>query len=344
MRIGLLGGSFDPIHYGHLAMAKQATKQLHLDRLIFVLSNDTPLKERKLSNYNDRKAMVKIMIKPFRKFELSTLEEDSDGKNYTIDTICKFKRQYPNNEFYFIIGADQVENLKLWKDIDLLQNEVTLVCFDRYGYSCESPYRLKHLVMPNINVSSTQLRHGNNLQTKPAVLRYYYQSKSFDVTFIADYMSDYRYQHSLRVAHLSREIAIANALDGNKAYLMGIFHDINKENKIINQEAGIKLLQLLQPEVLKLPPGCWHGPLGAYVTNHHFGIKDKDILKAINHHVLGDCHNAYAMVLYCADKLDPNRDYDTKPLIALCKKRLISGYRAVCESQKAFYGEESLNG
>mgnify|MGYP003296844293 CR=1 FL=1 len=101
MKVGLLGGSFDPIHNGHVEMAKEAYRQLGLDEVWFIPTADTPLKQRKLTCYEDRVEMIIRAIAPYRHFYVSRIEEHTDGKNYTIDTIRKLNKMYPDYTFYF---------------------------------------------------------------------------------------------------------------------------------------------------------------------------------------------------------------------------------------------------
>lgn len=343
MRIGLLGGSFDPVHNGHVEMAKQAYRQLDLDEVWFIPAANTPLKSRILTCYEDRIEMLYRALKPYRNFYISRIEEDGDGKNYTIDTVRKLNKMYPEHEFYFMIGADQVHQLDRWKSIDELQNEVHLCAFARDGKDVDSPYKVRKLDMIEHPASSTLVRNGKFGYVCEGVRDYILENHLY-LDFVKDAMSEFRYEHSLSVANLCVKIARSNHLDEKRAWLCGLLHDINKEFRIIDIEASKKILKVLKPELLEYKEQIWHGYMGRFVLEHCLHIHDEKLLLAVENHVLGDCKSSYAKLLYVADKLDPRRKYDTSIGIAACCRNLNEGYEFVKEQQKEFYGEEFVSG
>lgn len=130
-RIGLFGGTFDPIHYGHLNLASEIKKQLDLDEILFIPNNKNPFKQKQQNLqrkhcYN----MVKEAIKEFPDFKVTDLEIQREGTSFTIDTVNTLLDSYPA-KYYFIIGADILESLENWKDIEELLNKVTFVVADR---------------------------------------------------------------------------------------------------------------------------------------------------------------------------------------------------------------------
>lgn len=342
-KIGLLGGSFDPVHDGHMAMAKHALQQLHLDEVWFVLSEQTPLKDRKLTSYDDRRKMLELAFHKFDAYKICDIEKGSTSKNYTVDTVRKLKTMYPKDTFYFILGNDQVEQLHAWKDIDQLQKMVNLCAFARDGKKSESPYTLTYLQMEDIPISSSEIRNGKLCHVDPAVVNYFSKHILYE-DILKHAMSEYRYQHSVSVATVCKELATCNQLDVTLAYLMGYYHDINKEFKIINKEDSLKILQELAPEVAKQKESIWHGFMGAYVCEHYLHLQNKQLLEAIAHHVLGNSQSVYAKLLYVADKCDPLRDYDTSAFIELSKQDIHKGYEAVKKDQAIYYGEQYNDG
>lgn len=339
MNIAILGGSFDPVHEGHIQMAKDAYKQLNVDEVWLMPSKDTPLKDRGLTSFYHRYKMCEIAIQPYSYMQICTIENEMEGKSYTIRTMETLTEMYPDCHFYFMMGEDQVAQLDKWKDIDKLQDLVTLCAFARNGKEIQTSYKVKPLWMKATPYSSSDVRSGKYNQVCAGVRKYMIEHQLY-FDFVKDCMSTYRYEHSLRVALLCRQIARENGMDADKAYLCGLLHDINKEFTLINKEDSEHIISLLCPELLDMNPSIWHGFMGAYVCNHKLGIHDKDILYGIENHVLGRCKNKYAMVVYVADKLDPNRDYDTYPTIQLCCKNIYAGYKEVMKQQKEFYGEE----
>src|SRR5690606_4291581 len=105
-KIGLLGGTFDPPHIGHLTMAEEAYEKLNLDEVWFIPSAEPPHKEQAKVSAVDRLLMLKVALEPVNYFKINTIELERQGKSYTYDTIQALKEQYPTYQFYFIIGAD----------------------------------------------------------------------------------------------------------------------------------------------------------------------------------------------------------------------------------------------
>ncbi|MCK9230493.1 MAG: nicotinate-nucleotide adenylyltransferase [Syntrophales bacterium] len=124
MKVGLFGGSFDPIHLGHLRCAEELVELLDLDKMIFIPAARQPLKEeRSLLSFHHRAAMVRIAIAGNPSFALSEREYRREGPSYSIDTVREFVREYPDGtEFCFIMGQDAFQDITCWKDWrDLLQ-------------------------------------------------------------------------------------------------------------------------------------------------------------------------------------------------------------------------------
>lgn len=342
MKIALLGGSFDPIHEGHLQMAKEAYRQLQVDEVWFLVAKDTPLKTRKLTSFEHRCHMIEKVIRPYRHFKICTIENEWTTKSYTIHTVTALKKRYTHS-FYFLMGEDQVAQLGQWKDILSLQEQVVLCAFSRNKKEIKTPYNVKVLAMKEVSISSTTIRNGFFQGMLPSVRIYAIQHGLY-LDSIKEYMSTYRYEHSIRVAKLCKQIAKAHRLDENKAYLIGLLHDINKEWKWIGVEESEKLLAVINPQLLQYDKGIWHGYVGRFIVAHSYGIRDYDILQAIEHHVLGGSKNPYAQLVYLADKLDPGRDYDTSEMIEKCMQDMKNAYVQVKEQQEKYYMKEKQSG
>ncbi len=339
MKIALLGGSFDPIHIGHIEMAKCAIKQLQVDEVWFVLAKCSPLKEVSQTSYEDRAKMLSLAIAPYRKFKLCNIEQKLADKSYTIDTIKALKKNFPTHSFYFLMGEDQVANLVLWKSVDQLQYEVALCAFARNNKQVQTKYLVRSLHMPMMIVSSSEIRSGKRYYM-PKAVRHYVSSHGLYLAFIKQHMSTARYEHSLRVAELCAQIARANAYDANIAYMSGLLHDINKEHNFLSVAQSQILLQHMKPEYLQHEVGIWHGFSGAYICKHQLYIQNKHILNAIEHHVLGSSRNPYAMILFVSDKLEVGRGYDSSASIAICKKDIKKGFALVLQQVANYYKEK----
>ena len=129
MKIGIFGGSFDPVHYGHLILAEQCREQAGLDRVIFVPATVSPLKtDGPAASDKHRLQMLSLAIAGHTDFEISTCEIDRGGKSYTVDTLNEFKTLYENDELYFLMGQDSVATFCKWKSpAEILQLASPLV-------------------------------------------------------------------------------------------------------------------------------------------------------------------------------------------------------------------------
>lgn len=339
MRVAILGGSFDPIHEGHLRMAKSAYHQLHLDEVWFLPAYDAPLKDGHVCTYEQRIAMIELAIDSYSHFKICREEENVVGKNYTIDTIRRLKLKFPRVEFYFLIGGDQVSQLSQWKDIDELLDIVKMCAFTRNDEKIKTTYQMIELNMEKHPASSSDIRSGKYLYLNQKVHHYILQHNLY-LQFVKDVMSSFRYEHSVRVAKLSCKIAKANHLDEKRGYIAGLLHDINKEFKMISKADSELILRIMKPEILSLDEGIWHGYMARFILEHSLKINDHKMLEAIENHVLGNCAGSYAKLLYVADKLEPGRDYDTKEAIKVCLHNLNEGYKLVKHQQKEFYGDK----
>lgn len=161
-RIGIFGGTFDPPHYGHIAIAKQAAKQLMLNKIYFIPAYIPPHKQFHIpTTANNRLAMVKMAIEGQKNFTVSAIELRRRGISYTIDTVRYFRKRYPSAELILIIGADNLAQFHTWKQPATILQLASLAVYKRKGYSTvwndkEIPFqRIKGM---SYNVSSTEVR------------------------------------------------------------------------------------------------------------------------------------------------------------------------------------------
>lgn len=161
-RIGILGGTFDPIHVGHLLVAEQVSEQLALDKMLFVPAFHPPHKRSAIiSSYRIRRAMVQLAIQDNVRFALSDIEQQHKGLSYSVLTVEALRRQHPDTQIFFIIGRDIVQDLKNWYYPGRLSELATIIVVPR-------PMQLlgrgrvrknMHIVpVTPINISSSEIR------------------------------------------------------------------------------------------------------------------------------------------------------------------------------------------
>lgn len=160
MKIGILGGTFNPIHIGHLILAEEARERLGLDRIIFVPAYLPPHKDNSdIAPAGMRLTMVKLAISGNKYFSVSSVETKRDGRSFTIDTIKEFKKIYPQDELYFIIGSDLLKYLDDWKDLDEIIKMVKFIAVTRPGYPLEKlPSYISTVAIRAVDISGFQVR------------------------------------------------------------------------------------------------------------------------------------------------------------------------------------------
>lgn len=157
-RVGIFGGTFDPPHVGHMILAKEVQLEANLDEIWFIPTNEPPHKSGVAAPPKERFAMIDAMIREEPTWKAVDLELQRKGKSYTIDTMKTLREEYPTYVFHFIIGADMVEFLPKWHGINELMNLVSFICVQRPMYTVQSPFPIKEVYVPEMNVSSTMIR------------------------------------------------------------------------------------------------------------------------------------------------------------------------------------------
>jgi nicotinate-nucleotide adenylyltransferase len=177
MKIGLMGGTFNPIHNAHLRIAEEARIACGLDRVIFIPAADPP--HKKLAEdvpFSRRCQMVGLAIAGNPFFELSPLEGERSGKSYSIDTIHIFRKQKPNDELFFIIGGDSFMEIGLWHRYADIFRACHLIVFERPGCIIEDPHGTLPAVVKGefiYDEDSRRLQHesGHFVQFMPDILQ-----------------------------------------------------------------------------------------------------------------------------------------------------------------------------
>ena len=163
MKLGLFGGSFDPVHTGHLLVAQAACEELGLSRLFFVLTAQSPFKpENKPAPANLRAAMLRLALAGKTNCEVDEQEIKRGGVSYTIDTVRDYVRRFPQAQIFYLIGADNVPTLPKWREADELAKLVEFVVVPRPGEAVENnlppQFRLRVLKGFPLALSSSQVR------------------------------------------------------------------------------------------------------------------------------------------------------------------------------------------
>lgn len=162
-RVGIFGGTFDPIHIGHLVVALDVKDSLSLDLVLLVVANEPWQKvgSRPLTPAEDRMEMVTKTVDVIEGLEASRMEIDRGGPSYTIETVLELQGEFPDDLHYLVVGSDVARHLDSWERVGELKDLVTLVIVDRSG--AQSPpdppgWKVIRLAVPRLDVSSSDLR------------------------------------------------------------------------------------------------------------------------------------------------------------------------------------------
>lgn len=169
-RLGIMGGTFDPIHYGHLVTAEQAREALNLDLVLFMPAGSPAFKQdRTVTSPEDRYAMTVLATAANPAFYASRFEIDRPGVTYTVDTLKALRAHYPANvRLYFITGADAILDIVSWHDAASIASLATLIAATRPGYDIEQAqariarsgihFDVRYIQIPALAISSTNIR------------------------------------------------------------------------------------------------------------------------------------------------------------------------------------------
>jgi len=160
-RIGVMGGTFDPIHHGHLVAASEVANHFGLDEVIFVPTGQ-PYQKDNVTEGEHRYLMTVIATASNPRFAVSRVDIDRDGPTYTVDTLRDLRDQYPDSDLFFISGADAIAQSLEWKDIDAALNVAHFVAVTRPGHKLSvsglPPEHVTQLEIPALAISSTDCR------------------------------------------------------------------------------------------------------------------------------------------------------------------------------------------
>ncbi|MFM6967140.1 MAG: nicotinate-nucleotide adenylyltransferase [Rhodoluna sp.] len=162
LRLGVMGGTFDPIHNGHLVAASEVAAALKLDEVIFVPTGE-PWQKSEVTSTSDRYLMTEIATAANPRFKVSTVDIDRPGPTYTVDTLRDLRKQHPDAELFFITGADAISSMSTWRDVTELWSLAKFIAVTRPGHTLDLPKApegtIQVLEIPALSISSTDIRN-----------------------------------------------------------------------------------------------------------------------------------------------------------------------------------------
>ena len=329
MRIGIFGGSFDPVHKEHTNFARAAINCLRLDKLFVMPAFAPPHKiGRTLSPDEDRLEMCRLAFSDVPQVEVSDYEILKQGTSYTYLTCQHFRALYPTAEIFFLVGTDMLRDFPTWKNPRSIVDDVTLaVCGrnDEEGWWEQEQGKFvqefgKEFARVDYNgadVSSTKIRvlAGAGMRLNDFVDKkveaYIFEKRLYEIKNAKEALAletPKRRAHSVRVAELAAKRALGLKIPERKAITAALFHDCGKN---LSPDSPYLEGFSLPDEWGEMPSSVYHQFAGAYVAETHFGIKDEDILNAIRYHTSGRANmSELEKLIFLADMLEEERSYE----------------------------------
>ncbi|MCQ2794623.1 MAG: nicotinate (nicotinamide) nucleotide adenylyltransferase [Bacilli bacterium] len=339
-KVILFGGTFDPVHNGHLRIARYASLKLNAD-VVFVPAKN-PRWKKPHASITDRHNMLRIALKKEGTGSVYISDYEIKSKadtNYTIDTVKHFVNKFKDREICLLIGADQVESFHDWKDAEELARLAHIIYVERPGVIVKEENIKKYNMTPlsyegSGTISSKAIRALTELDTPKEILDYIAEHELYYIKNIKERYSPERFKHALSVANVAYAIAKNNhRSDTNDCYIAGLLHDLGKKVNDIKQK---EIMNKYYKEYLTmLPPTLYHQFVGAYLAKTELNINNESILDAIKFHATGKMNmTPISKIVYAADKVDPLRGYDSKKLIRACYKDYYSGFQLVLSENR----------
>ncbi len=358
-RIGILGGTFNPIHQGHIAMALSALQGASLSRVL-LLPDRVPPHKTGIAPAEDRWRMVCAAAVGYEGLEPSRIELDREGTTYTFDTLTALREQNLKAELYYIIGTDTLMELRNWHRWREVLGLCTFLVCPRKTEHAPASIRAEQtlleglgghfrpLTMDMVDISSTELRTAlaedqPTALLSPAVRAYCHARGLYGMTEIDPHSEAWmerlfrdltvkRFAHTLGVTYTARNLARIHHVDVRKAEIAALLHDSAKCLPLKDMQK-IALDHALTSDKEVLSSGALlHSIAGAWLAANVYGVQDPEILRAISCHTTGKVGmTPLDMLVYLADKIEPGRP--SYPLLdKVCMMAPLSLERALLAS------------
>lgn len=319
MKIGIFGGTFNPIHKGHLSIIKDIKAKVGLDIVYVVPTYKTPDKDFEIERIQPKKRleMVRETIKAERLdwLRISEYEYNNKGVSYTYKTISYFKNKYPEDSLYLIMGEDRYLTFDTWNKVDDIKENAKIIVYRRnkkINSKLASNNKIKYIGHKFYDISSTDILTNLKWDLIPEAARNYIAKNRMYLKAAAfKKLHIKKYEHAVATASHCKRLAEYNKYrKKDKAYLAGLLHDLFKVDTIERQR---ELFDKWNNEELEvpIPDAALHGYVCAYWLENEYGIHDEEFTNAIKRHTLFyKKPTKLDKILYAADKIASDRKGD----------------------------------
>ncbi len=332
-KLGIMGGTFNPIHNGHIEIARIARQTAGLDEVLFLPDGEPPHKQiETLASGASRYSMTVLAVYGCAGFEASELEIRRSGTTYTVDTLAQLRSQRPDDEIYYIVGADTLYQIEHWKAPEKLGAMCSLIAVPRPGddraLSAQAEHIRKRLNIrvylaeeSGPDISSTEIRarasRGGDLATlvPAAVADYIAQHGLYGAPYhwmtqrLQETLSPHRFRHTLSVAETAVILAARFGVNPIQAHQAGLLHDCAKGLDASALTALIRSGGISADECELSMPALLHAPAGEALARSQYHVNDAAVLSAIRWHTTGRRNmTRLEKVIYLADMIEPERE------------------------------------
>jgi len=318
VKIGLLGGSFDPVHSAHMALARAAREKLGLDKVILMPSGEPPYKKCAASRA-DRLAMTRLAAAQEDWIEVSDIEIMRSCETYAVDSLRQLSAMYPGHEIIYLMGADAAARVHRWKGADEVVKLCRIACVSRAENDvCPEGMIALNVKLEDISSSMIRERINSGLAADglvPNCVAKYIAGRGLYITGMPEAaveedlkarLRPSRFKHTLGVAQTARELALLNGVSAGKAYIAGLVHDCakNLSDEELDSMAEISGADDDERTISQV----LHAPVGAVVARERYGINDPEVISAVRRHTIGGSGMSMLdMIIYVADFIEPGR-------------------------------------
>ena len=324
MAIGIFGGTFNPPHLGHKRFVQSMADKTELDKVLIIPTSEPPHKQADNdTSCDDRVEMCRRMFTDDR-CTVSTIEIDRGGKSYTVETLEELKKIYPEEKLYFLLGSDMILSFDKWYRYEDILKLCTLCAATREkGLKLPDDNCIVVDDFDPIEISSTEIREkvrlgedvselvGKEVASFIAEKKLYHDGNTRYRQLLRDRLSAYRLHHSFCVADCAKELAGRYGYDCEKAYTVGLLHDVMKDSPKSEQLQAIEKAGIILTDEELHNPKLWHTIAGyAYLKNEKL-ISDEDSLNAVRYHTTGRRGmSLLEKIIYIADFASADRTYN----------------------------------
>ena len=350
-RMGVLGGTFDPIHQGHLTLAEKAIRTFGLDGVYLAPAGNPPHKDDVAVSFEHRLQMCRLAVQNHPQIHVTDADMRDGKASYTAFLMKRLHKEYPDTLFFFMIGADKLPSLPRWHKAEELfklcdfivcprDGELDAAALEKVRQSGASVHVLETAHFPGASheIRDQLARHEDPQELPESVLAYIAKNGLYRKDILPKLqgmMNGHRFIHTLGVRDMAVDLALRYRIPVMKSALAALLHDCAKGMPAKELRKLALEWHLTEDEEILSSGALLHGIVGAELAREKFGVTDEEILSAIRCHTMGKPDmTPLELNIFVADAIEMNRE----PYEGLEKIRCLAQTSLRCAALQSFYG------